>query len=337
MNITRNELSHLIQTGIIPPEKVEQALATTKLAPTHTEWKNFLGNTLLWLGALALCSSALFFIAYNWDEMGRFAKFGLVEILLILSIALYWWSSKKASSAPDTPPLLHKVSLLMGSIFLGVLLAFYGQTYQTGADTWQLFAMWCLLMLPWAIISRFAALWMLWLALLNTAIVLYFQAHTDLFSMIFDSNSSMLWLVAGVNAVALLIWELLETRWKWLSANWATRLIALASGIPITFLVIYSIFDEQSNFIPALAWLVGLALIYFVYRKRKPDLFMLAMACLSGISVILSLSGNFIFSNTADIAGFFVQAILVIVLGSMSAVWLKGIHKEQLLAEGDEL
>jgi len=336
MNITRNELSYLIQTGIIPPEKVEQALVTTKLAPTHTEWKNFLANTLLWLGALALCSSALFFIAYNWDEMGRFAKFALVEILLILSIVLYWWSSKKASSTPNTPPLLHKVSLLMGSIFLGVLLAFYGQTYQTGADTWQLFAMWCLLMLPWAIISRFPALWILWLALLNTAIILYFQTHIGLFSMLFDSNSTTLWLIAGVNATALVIWELFETRWKWLSADWATRLIALASGIPITFLVIYSI-DQQSNFIPALAWLIGLALVYFVYRKRKPDLFMLAMACLSGISVTLSLSGKFLFSNTADITGFFVQAILVIILGSLSAAWLKGIHKEQLLAEEDEL
>ena len=72
-----------------------------------------------------------------------------------------------------------KAALLVAAILLGVLLALFGQTYQTGADTWELFATWAALITPWVIVGRFAGLWMLWLALLNVAIVLYFWFFPD--------------------------------------------------------------------------------------------------------------------------------------------------------------
>ena len=41
-----------------------------------------------------------------------------------------------------------KVLLLGASVLIGVFLAVFGQVYQTGADAYNLFTMWALLILP---------------------------------------------------------------------------------------------------------------------------------------------------------------------------------------------
>ena len=333
MTNTRKELSRLFQSGVIPTGQIDQALIAAKITPDNFAWKDFLSNLLLWLGALALASSVMFFIAYNWDDLGRFAKFGLVEILIALSIFVYWKTSREETSETaksKTNRLISQVALLMASIFLGVLLAFYGQTYQTGADTWELFLTWCILILPWTVLSRFPAQWIVWLALLNLSIILYFQTFRGIFGIYFTSDISMLWTLTIVNSIALAIWELLKNHWQWLSESWATRILALASGAPLTFLVIESIFDRQHSLLPGIFWIAALSVIYMVYRKLKPDLFMLAMACLSGISVIVSFVGKNLFDSfSGDIGAFLILAILVIALGGASAVWLKRILQEQ--------
>lgn len=286
---------------------------------------------MLWLGALALTSSVLFFIAYNWDAMGRFAKFGLVEALIGLSLISYWKTNKNNQ-------LIGQVSLLMASILVGVLLAFYGQTYQTGADTWELFLTWSILIIPWTLLSRFSVQWIFWLVLLNTSAFIYFETFRGVFGILFNSETGALWLIAVINGVALILWESLDNKLKWLSSSWATRLLAVASGGSLTILVINSIFSRHYDLLPGLVWLVAMVIIFITYRKLKPDLFMLAMGCLSGVSVVVSLSAKLLF-NIIDIelGAFFLLAILVIVLGGASAIWLKRTHKAIALIDGGKI
>lgn len=330
---TRKEFTYLLSEGLVSAENAEQALIASKILPNALSWKNFLSNLLLLLGGIALASSAVFFIAYNWDDMGRFAKFGLVELLIALSIFIYWKSQKKN---PSSSNLVSQVALLVASIFLGVLLAFYGQTYQTGADPWQLFFTWAMLILPWTIISRFPALWILWLALINLSASLYASTFHRIFGLLFNSDIDELWLLTFINASALIIWEVLGPRFKWHSESWAIRLIALAFLTPLTFIILDSIFgsyifnSDKEIFIPVIIWLIALAVIYVVYRKLKIDLFMLAIASLSGISILISFVGKFLFDNiSTDIGSFFLLTLLVIALGGGAAVWLKRIHHEQ--------
>ena len=181
---TRTQLIDLIEHGRVPPEKIDAALAATKLFPDGKEWLRFLDQLLLWLGGLAIAFSAMFFIAYNWDDLGRFAKFGIVEALIVVAVLAYWKQDQNKTGA--------KVALLVASIFLGVLLALYGQTYQSGADPWQLFFNWALLMLPWAIIGRFPAIWILWITLLNLSIVLYSMTFRSAIWFMFDSGRESL-------------------------------------------------------------------------------------------------------------------------------------------------
>lgn len=320
MSSPRNQIIELIEQDCILPEKISEALFTTKVAPDGPSWRIFIDHLLLLLGGLALAFAAMFFIAYNWNDLGRFAKFGMMEGLIVLTILAYWKLDK------DKVPA--KVSLLMASIFLGVLLALYGQTYQTGADPWQLFFNWALLMLPWAVIGRFSAIWILWIVLINVSIVLYYMAFRNVLWMMFDSEIDMLWQVFLFNTIVLVAWELLENKWVWLAERWATRLLAVVSGTAVTSLVLYAIFDHrQGDAVSTIIWMLWLTGLYIVYRLKKPDLFMLAGGCLSGIVVVISFLGRQMLDRF-EAGGFLFLALLIIGLGTGAAIWLRNVHRE---------
>jgi uncharacterized membrane protein len=61
-------------------------------------------------------------------------------------IAAYWQWHQHA--------MVSKLTRLMTCLGLGVLLALFGQTYQTGVDPWETFFNWALLMLPWTLPAR---------------------------------------------------------------------------------------------------------------------------------------------------------------------------------------
>ena len=196
MPTPRNLIIEYIEQGIIPGAKIGDALKSAGIIPDGKSWKTFIDRVLLYIGGLALAFAVMFFIAYNWDDLGKFSKFGMVEALIVLSIVFYCRFGKETAAS--------KVSLLAASICVGVLLALYGQTYQTGADPWQLFFTWSLFILPWAVIGRFPALWILWLALINTSVVLYHQTFTGVFEILLGYRSPMLWQLFIFNTAALL-------------------------------------------------------------------------------------------------------------------------------------
>lgn len=316
----RNQLITLIDQDAIPADKIDDALVIAKVTPSGTAWVTFINHLLVWLGGLALAFSVLFFIAYNWQDIGLFAQFAMVEVVIALAIAAYWKLGSDSVAA--------KVSLLMATIFVGVLLALYGQTYQTGADPWQLFFSWSLLILPWVLVGRFAAIWIVWILLVNTTLILYQQTFLNPFWLVFGSDTAMLWTVFLFNTLALAIWEFLTKTYHWLSVRGAIRLLAVASGVSITWLVLHSIFEYGDTYaLAGLIWLAWMGTLYFVYRKMRPDLFMLAGGCLTGIVVVVSFFSKHMLDKWEAGALFFLS-LLVVGLGSGAAVWLKKIHSE---------
>lgn len=321
MNSTRACLLELIEEGAIHPGDLERAVEVSGLQPGGRAWSSFLDQILLWFGALALAFSVLFFIAYNWAELGRFARFGLVELALLGAMAVYW--------KQDGRGLTSQAALMAATLLLGVLLALYGQVYQTGADPWQLFFTWALLMLPWALIGRFAALWLVWLGLLNLSVVLYHEALSLLGFLFGSSILSMLWSLVLINTAALVAGQIASHRWPWLERDWARRLVAVASGASITALLLYAIFSSEAPVAPWLLYPVWLAGFYWFYRRVQPDLFMLAGACLSGILVVVMLvAEKMIWLKTADAGNFLVLTILTLGLSAAAAAWLKRVQRE---------
>jgi len=74
-------------------------------------------------------------------------------------------------------PALRAPLGLLALLGIGALFAYFGQTYQTGADPWQLFALWALLGLPLCLGARSDVLWAPWALVVVTAISLWTHAR----------------------------------------------------------------------------------------------------------------------------------------------------------------
>jgi len=299
---------------------VRAALGVAGTLPTVRHWRAFLDALLLWSGAVAVGAAVVFFIAHNWNDLGKFAKFGLIELPLLAAVVGYWrWGPDRA---------VGKASLLVAAILLGALLALFGQTYQTGADTWELFASWAALMVPWVLIGRLAGLWMLWIAIANVGIVLYFLVFPGLVGMVF-STERQLWTLFGFNTAALVVWELAARRAAWLNERWAPRLLAMASGTTITIIVVQAIVDWQgASGAAVLAYPMWLAGVYGAYRLLRRDVFVLAGGSLSVIVVVAALLLRALEVTRAQADGLLLIALAVIAMAAASGWWLKRVAGE---------
>lgn len=123
--------------------------------------------------AIAVLAAALgglgviLWLAANWDTLGRFGRFALLQGAVLLCCV-------GAAARPGWRQPFGLLALLC----TGGLLAYFGQTYQTGADPWQLFALWAALTLPLCLAVRSDVLWAPWALLTLTGVSLWTQAHT---------------------------------------------------------------------------------------------------------------------------------------------------------------
>jgi uncharacterized membrane protein len=286
------------------------------VSPAGRQWLRFLDVLLLCLGGLALAFSVLLFVAFNWSELGRLARFALVEAAVLVAFAGCWLAGRET--------LAGKVALLSTGLLLGGLLALFGQTYQTGADPWQLFFVWMLLLTPFALIGQFAPLWVLWAVLVNIALTLYFQP-TGSFST--EAYGQLLWIQFAVNGLMLCAWEWLAGRIPWLNQRWALRLLAIATLMPLTLRVVESVFSGSDLWLPVLVCLLAVAIVYGVYRYQRQDLFMLTLAAVSVISVVVSLMVKHVLWHLDNSAGVLLMAVALMAMSTLAVKWLRSVHR----------
>lgn len=146
---------------------------------------------LAWLkrGMLAVAAGLLGFglicgIAANWQSLDKLQQFALLQGF-VLSLCL---------GAALLPTMRTPLGLL-GLISIGGLFAYFGQTYQTGADPWQLFAVWASLGIPLALCSRSDSVWSAWAIIVLTAVSLWDHANSG-YSWHFDVDASEIHTVA---------------------------------------------------------------------------------------------------------------------------------------------
>jgi uncharacterized membrane protein len=321
---TPQHLRRLAQTGVLSSAALERALRITGVVPDGVQWRRFISNLLLLMGSLMLAAGVIFFFAYNWADMGRFQKFGLVQVALLIAVmtASYVGLGRMAGKAP----------LLLASFLIGAFLALFGQVYQTGADAYELFLGWAALIAGWVLIGRFSFLWLLLLALLETGYILYWVQVlepawlTRRYLFLFES-------LFGMNLVALALWELLASRGvEWLEGRWAPRLIGSTAYISLTIPMLILIFGDsfgRQDLFPGfvqLLYVVFVALTGWFYQRAKQDLFLIAAAMLSVITVITVYCSKQIGNNYS---GFLLLALMVVGMASGGAVWLKRLSRTE--------
>ncbi len=365
MSQSRRTIEQLLQQGQLPLSNVEAAATHLQVYPSASTWRSFFDRAALIIGVIALSLALVFFVAYNWQDLGKMGKFALVEGALAMTIALYVVFSFRRRYT-----LIRQLLLLIASIITGSLLALFGQVYQTGADTWQLFFGWAALIIPWVIIARFPALWLLWLGLVNSFLLLYLDV-IDL-SFVNASYQSVIpaTILASVNFIALNLWlmflnnkrhstrqavasntntnaliseiaiaepSLLSSR---LSTHdmilhsepglhWSSYLVGLVSTIAITFLAITTVFDVDSilaTLLSLLLWAGWCGFMYWRFYLQQIDILMLSYFCFSTIIVVMFWAVKLLPSNF-DAGTFLILTILLLGMITYAIKWLFALSK----------
>lgn len=298
-----------------------QAAALRILRPASA-WYGWVRRMLLLLGSTLVLAGIIFFFAYNWSGLDRFTTLGLIQAAVVVcAMGASWLGLAR---------LTGKVLLLSAAVLVGVLLAVYGQTYQTGADAYELFVGWAVLILGWVMVSEFTGLWFLWLVLLNTGGVFYWkQVAEPGHSMPFEGLCLALFAL-NTAALALREWGVRSGR-EWLREAWFRGVVLTAAltaiSIPV-FMLIFSI--EHSNALTLLGagtWAVALAAGFYCYRVQLPDMVALSILVLNGCGVVLSLIGRLLFHNThwGNAGVFLLFAFIIIGVVAAAAAWLRRI------------
>ena len=326
----------------------------------------FFDKALLIIGAVALVLSLVFFIAYNWQNIGKMGKFALVEGALVITIALYVALSFR--QLRQRFQLIRQLLLLIASIITGSLLALFGQVYQTGADTWQLFFGWALLITPWVMIARFSALWLLWLGLINACLLLYLDVANLQFINHRLQNVSQVAILALFNFIAFYSWLISYDNKKPFSASkffnrinpkkstadittndlkhplnnsktnssqtksslhWSTYVVGLLSTFFMTYLAIITVFDNGdiwATLIAIIVWLGWCGFMFWHFYQRRPDLLMLTYLSFSIITVVMFWVGKWLL-DSFDAGGFLILALLLIAMSSSAVMWLRKVAR----------
>ena len=239
-------------------------------------WQQFLKLLFISLGIGFTMAGIVFFFAYNWDSLHKFVKIGLIEGLVIALILVIIFSKINHT--------VKNILLTGASILMGVLMAVFGQVYQTGANAYDLFLGWTLAITAWVIVANFAPLWLVFITLINSTIILYAQQVAN------NWTDVLIFLLLFLLNSIFLSGALLLAKYKPAARqpSWLLIILALAAVTMATLGMIAGIIGNEGS--PAILVLVlAIAIIYamaFRYGLQQKSLFYLAVISFSIIVII---------------------------------------------------
>lgn len=256
--------------------------------PPSKNWPDFFRKTTLSLGSLLLASAAVSWIAANWDNLTAFQKLSGIQASLAVVILIVLLLERWLPAHKDRNFALRANLLALAGVGIGALLALLGQIYQTGADSWELFLWWAVLLLPWAWTAGTVFLSLFWVFIVNVGIILYFLAGGQALGLNLDSpglEPSLILFV--VNSGLLVLWERYGHN---LGDRWRTgpRLLAAAALGSLMAAVLACLDASPALPLHAMAVLSAgvTALFYWIYTAWRPDSVIVVLAALTLFGVI---------------------------------------------------
>lgn len=240
------------------------------------------------IGLALIAVSILYLLAANWWMLPKFIQLFMPQVLLLGSalLSVHFAAREKLRQSLDT----------VSGLMLGLSLAVIGQIYQTGADSYQLFLLWALLLLPWLYrpnIGVFA----LFCVVSQLALYFYFKQSFRL---------------VRAETAYLLSLNLLTG----LSLIYALRYYPVLRYLLIAVVVLISVFSMfrfiDSNSIWYLASVLVLALLfsaYFYTRQQQLETSLLVAGLALSFSILIFDLTDQYLQNSA--AGLLVLALLI--------------------------
>ncbi len=315
-----------------------RALELAELAPGPREWLRHLDRFLVVVGTALVVAGVTAFFAWNWADLHRLAKLALVEAGILGSALLAWRFGLDGGGG--------RACLFATAFLVGVLLAVFGQAYQTGADPYGLFLAWSAFTLPLAVVGRQAGLWLLLVVLLDLTLILYWiqvlhppdgwwQLSQLLGPLVWLGTTVMDWRLASLlfalNALAIVAWEAGARRgMAGLGSRWFPRIVAtfaLYTVLGPTLVMIFAAsLDHQARLgvVSPVLYAASLAAMLWYYQSRERDLLMLTFAIFGAILVVMSLAIRHLFHGMETML---VLALLLIAQVAGAAWWLRHVAR----------
>lgn len=271
-----------------------------------------------WPRGLAVLGAALggfglvMWIAAHWGDLGRHGRFALLMAFVAVMGAGAAW--RPAARAPLG---------LLAFLGIGALFAHFGQTYQTGADPWQLFALWAALSLPLCLGARSDVLWAPWALVVAVAISLWTHARLGQRWEV-PADDLATHAVAG-GAAVLLVLGLGRGLSPITGAGvWALRTAVTLTVVMLTLIALGGLFHSPvaPHFALGLALLaVGAALLS---RGRGFDIYALSAVALGVDTLLTAGLARLLFSDSqgSEIASLFFIGIVAagLLAGSVTLI-----------------
>lgn len=226
---------HIISRHSNWSEKSIAKILKGEIYNNKESWGKFLKLFFISLGVSFTTAGIIFFFAYNWADLHKFIKIGLIEGLIIVTTLIVLFFKVSLD--------IKNILLTGASILVGVLFAVFGQIYQTGANAYDFFLGWTMFISLWVAISNFAPLWLVFITLINTTLILYSQQVAHDWSEVFVFT--LLFIINILFLTTALFGKKIIAEIK--PPIWFTNLIALASVSFSTIGICTGIFDQQQT------------------------------------------------------------------------------------------
>ncbi|TYC18102.1 DUF2157 domain-containing protein [Bizionia gelidisalsuginis] len=232
--IERDDIQIISRHSNWSVKNIDQTLKEN-IYSTKEAWQKFLRLFFISLGVSFTIAGIIFFFAYNWAHLDKFFKIGLVEGLITATTLVILFSKLSHD--------IKNIILTGAAMLVGVLFAVFGQIYQTGANAYDFFLGWTLLITLWVAVSNFAPLWLIFILLTNTTIVLYSQQIAHNWSFVFITT--LLFSCNSVFLIATLFINKINNALK--PPHWFTNSLALAVVTSSTIGISFGLFDNSKG------------------------------------------------------------------------------------------
>jgi uncharacterized membrane protein len=319
--LKRADLDSLAGHYSLDPQASEVLLDLAGARPSRTESLTFLARCFRHAGVLSIGASVVFFVAANWSRIAVFGRFALLEVLLAIFVAVALYK--------PPPRFFGRAATLLAFITTGALLALFGQTYQTGADVYELFLSWALLGLPFAVAAQWGVASAAWVLVLDLALCLFcgWNPRGGILWTIFDDDrftaTHALLFSAALNLAGWLVFERLALR---AVPDWVRKLILFCAMAFVTWVGLAGAWagdarnDAPEDWLAIAGSFASIALIAVVALRQRRDIYPLALA-LASFSLI-GLGWITRWSSREEEAMFFFMALWLIGISTLGSRWL---------------
>ena len=317
--LSEKDWDHLLSKATAPGRARLDLVAASRPPGEFLQWA---GKWSGLIGAIFFLLGILFFFASNWKEMPPDLRLGILQGAVALTTA--------SACVFGPRQTIGRWLLIAATVLVGVLLAVFGQTYQTGADSFEVFALWAALTIVWVAIAKSAGLWLLWYAIAQAALSLY--SGQVLVPDGFLSWSGAFVLHSLFSLIGLAVWESLSPRksFRWLAGDGIRILLVTTAAVWLSFCPWRWIFDlfssrdmDAETLIGSLLWLMAMGGGVYFYHKVRYSIGAMSV-CLFSIGIIsVCMVARLLIETDDDSAGIYLFIGLVsVAIFTLIATWI---------------